>query len=77
MAIQACSIRIQHQIIRHHHVLTSPDVPNLYVASLDEPTARRSVQAALDLLERAQARRLQGGISIIHPLASADRPSQH
>ena len=64
MSLQATSIRIECRHIHHQHVVTSPDVPTLYVASRDEATARRSVQAALDMMERAIGRRaqIQGGL---------------
>jgi hypothetical protein len=51
------SIRLVEQIIGTQHVITSPDVPGLYVAHADLETARREVKPTLDMMSRMDARR--------------------
>jgi hypothetical protein len=46
-----------HEVIGGQHVITSPDVPGLYVAHADEATARAHVPDAIKMLEDMAARR--------------------
>jgi len=56
MHTQAKDIRIVHRVIGTKHVLTSLDVPELYIAHADRDFAERHVQDALDSIGRAKAR---------------------
>lgn len=50
-------IRLIEQIIGAQHVITSPDVPGLYVAHADLETARREVEPTLAMLKAMADRR--------------------
>lgn len=56
MPVKASEIRIDHRIVGSMHVLTSPDVPELYVAHADRAFAESHVQDALDMIGRARDR---------------------
>ncbi len=52
-------IRLSERVVGDLHVITSPDVPGLYVAHADLETARRNVGPAVQMLETMEARRAQ------------------
>ena len=48
--------RVVHKMIGDLHVLTSPDVPGLYVANPDEAVARGQVDEAVEAIRRINER---------------------
>lgn len=52
-------IRLEFRVVGRQHVITSPDVPGLYVAHADLEEARRSVDSAVEMLSRMRERRAE------------------
>ena len=48
--------RLDHKVIGELHVITSPDLPGLYVANPDEAVAESQVGEAIAAIERINAR---------------------
>lgn len=61
-------IRLIENIVGTQHVITSPDVPGLYVAHADLETARREVKPTLDMMARMSER---------HPPLTASAAPRH
>lgn len=49
-------IRLVEEKIGSQHVITSPDVPGLFVAHSDLETARRDVQPTIEAMDRVRSR---------------------
>lgn len=49
--VTARDIRLVETFVGSQHVITSPDMPGLYVAHDDLETARRSVETAVRMLD--------------------------
>ncbi len=56
MSLRVEDIRIVHRVVGSKHVFTSPDVPQLHVSHADKQVAYESIQSALDMFERMEAR---------------------
>lgn len=55
-AAQTTKVRLVERHVGNQFVITSPDVPGLYVAHVDPETARRDVDAAIAAMERVRER---------------------
>jgi hypothetical protein len=57
MDARISALRLEHKTVAGRHVITSPDVPGLFVAEATRELAEAGLPAALEMLERMRKRR--------------------